>query len=433
LIPVVPSPTEVIAMAIEDDVLVIGGGIAGVASAIAAAGAGARTRLVTYKESTLGNSSGLVDVLGYAPGDDAPLSDPYDGFEELPDAHPYSKVGPEAVREGMSLFDDAVGDHYLGAHSEANALVPTHSGSIKPTARYPRSTAPGLVSDDRDMLLIGIDSVTGFDAPMAAEHLDAVGVPFNVRGETVRFPKSFPQDADVTRYARALDRNEPIGDGTVRQVLASRVEDVHENGARIGFPALLGDSRHQDVRTELQDRLGVDVFEVPTGPPSLPGLRLEDALYDAAEDAGVRITSGNPIVDYDAENGRVEQVIMDRMGSKVPYEAEQYVLATGGAIGGGIESDRDVVEEAIFGLPVDRPDDRYDWFEDDVWGDHLYTEFGISVDDDLRPVAGEEVQFENVRAAGNVIGGYDFATEKSGCGVSLATGYVAGTEAGEVS
>jgi len=419
-------------MAISDDVLVIGGGIAGLTSAIAAAKTGAQTRLVTHKQSTFGNASGLVDVLGYAPGEDTPLSDPYDAFERLPAEHPYSKVGADAVREGLALFDDAVGEEYRGDHAETNALVPTHAGSVKPTARYPRSVAPGLASDDRDTLLVGIDSVTGFDAPMAAEHLERVGVPFDVRGETVRFPKSFPQDTDVTRYARALDRNEPTDDGPVRTVLADRVDDHLEDERRVGFPAVLGDSRHEIVRTELQDRLGIDVFEVPTGPPSLPGLRLEDTLYEAAEDAGVRITSGNPIVDYDADSGRVEQVLMDRLGSEVAYEAQQYVLATGGAVGGGIESDRDVVEESIFGLPVEHPDDRYEWFDDDVWGDHSYTKFGVSVDADLRPVAGEDVQFENVRAAGTVIGGYDFATEKSGCGVSLATGYVAGNQAGEL-
>lgn len=427
-----PSQTGVITVAINDDVLVIGGGIAGLTSAIAAAKTGAQTRLVTHKQSTLGNASGLVDVLGYAPGEDTPLSDPFAAFERLPDEHPYSKVGADAVRDGLALFDDAVGDAYLGDHAETNALVPTHAGSVKPTARYPRSIAPGLASDDRDTLLIGIDSVTGFDAPMAADHLERVGAPFDVRGETVRFPKSFPQDADVTRYARALDRNESTDDGPVRTVLADRVDDHLDDERRVGFPAVLGDSRHETVRTELQDRLGVDVFEVPTGPPSLPGLRLEDALYEAAEDAGVRITSGNPIVDYDADDGRVEQVLLDRLGSEVAYKAQQYVLATGGAVGGGIESDRDVVTESVFGLPVEHPEDRYEWFDDDVWGDHSYTKFGIAVDADLRPVAGEEVQFENVRAAGNVIGGYDFATEKSGCGVSLATGYVAGNKAGEL-
>lgn len=421
-------------MAINDDVVIIGGGLAGLASAIAAAESGARTRLVSYKESTLGNSSGLIDVLGYVPESDEPLADPYEAIDELPETHPYRKVGAAAIREGLSLFDDAVEDRYAGEHAETNALLPTHAGAVKPTARYPTSTAPGLASDDRDMLLVGVDSVTAFDAPMAAEHLEAVGVPFDVRGVTVEFPKSFREDADLTRYARALDRNEPIDSTTVRAELASRIAEHREDEPRVGIPAILGDTHHQSVLNELQDRLGADVFEVPTGSPSLPGLRLEDALYTAAEDAGVRLTAGYPIVDYEGENGTVERVIMDRLGSEVAYEADQYVLATGGLVSGGIESDRDGVEEPIFDLPVEYPEDRYDWFEDDVWGDHSYTKFGVTVDEDLRPVdADGTIQFDNLRAAGSVIGGYDFPTEKSGSGVSLATGYVAGSDAGGVS
>ncbi|MUV61177.1 FAD-binding protein, partial [Halobacterium sp. CBA1126] len=54
-------------MAIDSEVLVVGGGLAGLTSALAAARAGADTRLVSYKQSTLRHASGLVDVLGYAP------------------------------------------------------------------------------------------------------------------------------------------------------------------------------------------------------------------------------------------------------------------------------------------------------------------------------------------------------------------------------
>jgi glycerol-3-phosphate dehydrogenase subunit B len=50
----------------------------------------------------------------------------------------------------------------------------------------------------------------------------------------------------------------------------------------------------------------------------------------------------------------------------------------------------------------------------------------------LRPTDPDgAVEFENLRAAGAVLGGADFAAEKSGCGISLATGYAAGRNAGE--
>jgi len=71
--------------------------------------------------------------------------------------------------------------------------------------------------------------------------------------------------------------------------------------------------------------------------------------------------------------------------------------------------------------------------DDDAFGDHPFTRFGVETDDRLRPLdARGEPVFDNLRAAGAVLGGYDFAAEKSGSGVSIATGYAAGRAAAEV-
>ena len=108
------------------------------------------------------------------------------------------------------------------------------------------------------------------------------------------------------------------------------------------------------------------------------------------------------------------------------------MLATGGLVGKGVRSDRERAFEPIFDCHVPHPADRYDWFVDDVFGDQPYARFGLPVDRDLRPLdAGDALEFANLRAAGAVLGGYDFAAEKSGGGVSLATGYVAGRRAAE--
>ncbi|WP_242493309.1 glycerol-3-phosphate dehydrogenase subunit GlpB, partial [Haloarcula hispanica] len=196
-------------MAIESEVLVIGGGLGGLTSALAAAREGADVRLVSYKQSTLRQASGLVDVLGYTPDGDGPLTDPYEAIPSLPEAHPYRKVGVQTVRDALSLFDDAV-PTYEGDHTDANALLPTHGGSIKPTARYPAGASAGLASDTRDTLLVGIEEMVDFDAPHVAAHLDATGVPFDVRGETIRFPGDLRADAKVTRYAKLLDTNSEV-------------------------------------------------------------------------------------------------------------------------------------------------------------------------------------------------------------------------------
>ena len=423
-------------MAIEADVLVIGGGLAGATAALAAADEGAQVRLVSDKQSTLRHASGLIDVLGYTPAGDGPLVDPFDALADLPEGHPYERVGLEAIREALSFFDEVAGDAYDGGHTDANALVPTHGGTVKPTARYPVSTAAGLASDDRDTLLVGFETLPDFAAPLAAAHLEAAGAPFAARGVTLRFPGIVRDDATVTRYAHLLDRDEAVttaaGETTARAALADTVRTHLEDESRVGFPAILGDERADAVRTDLAQRLGVDAFEVPMGPPSLPGLRLEDLLYDALADAGVRVTTGVPVVEYETDaDRRIEHVVVDRNGAEIPHRADQYVLATGGLVGKGVRSERERVFEPIFDCHVPHPADRYDWFVDDVFGDQPYARFGLPVDRELRPLdTDDEREFANLRAAGTVLGGYDFAAEKSGSGVSLATGYVAGQRAG---
>jgi len=422
-------------VAIDSEVLVVGGGLAGLTSALAAARAGADTRLVSYKQSTLRHASGLVDVLGYTPDGDGPLADPFDAIPDLPDSHPYRTVGVDTVREAMALFDDAV-PRYRGAHTDANALVPTHGGTVKPTARYPAGASAGVASDDRDALLVGFEALPDFDAPQAAAHLDAAGVPFDVRGATIRFPGDLRTDAKVTRYAKLLDADGAVPvDGRerpVREALAERVNAELDGEARVGFPAILGDDDAAGVREALADDLGAAVFEVPAGPPSLPGLRLEDALFDALDAAGASFETGNPVVDFDADGGRVERVFVEKNGARIPYAADQYVLATGGLVGKGVESDRERVREPIFDCHVAHADDRYEWFDDDAFGDHAFARFGVATDDSLRPEADDgSTEFENLRAAGSVLGGYDFAAEKSGSGVSIATGYAAGNAAAE--
>jgi glycerol-3-phosphate dehydrogenase subunit B len=427
--------TGVPTVAIESEVLVIGGGLAGAASALAAARAGADVRLVSYKQSTLRQASGLVDVLGYTPGGDGPLRDPFAAIPDLPVEHPYRTVGVATVREALGMFDDLVPD-YRGDHTDTNALVPTHGGTVKPTARYPAAAAAGLASDDRDALLVGFEAVVDFDAPHAGAHLAAAGVPFDVRGVTVSFPGDLRADAKVTRYAKLLDADATVSvdgrDRPVREALAERVGRHLDGESRVGFPAVLGDDDPAGVRRSLGETLGVDVFEVPMGPPSLPGMRLADALFSALDAAGVSIETGNPVVDYEGD-GRVEQVFVEKNGARIPNSADQYVLATGGLVGKGIESDREGVREPVFDCHVPHPSDRYDWFDTAAFGDHPFAGFGVETDERLRPLdADGNVEFDNLRAAGSVLGGYDFAAEKSGSGVSLATGYAAGRESGEV-
>lgn len=448
-------------MAIDSEVLVVGGGLAGITSAIAAAREGADVRLVCHKRTSLRQASGLIDGLGYVPTrTDAansepitqrrkdfrtvrstrgeytgPLVVPFEGIKELPPTHPYSILGSEALREGLALFDEITGEMYLGSHTEKNALVPTFGGTIKPTARYPRAVAAGLASDSRPMAVVGFRSQTEFDARMVADSLELADVPFPVTGAEVEFAGAFGADAKITRIAKALDHDESIDGTPARQALAEAVSSHIGDAERVGFPALLGDDHTADVRADLGDRLGADVFEIPMGPPSLLGLRLEDRLYDALDAEGVRFETGNPVVGYETradDPSRIAAAKVSHKGREVPYHAERFVLATGGFVGKGLDSDRERVQEPVFDCHIPQPDDRYDWFVDDAFGDHPYARFGVRPNESMQPLdADGDPEFENLYAAGSVVGGADIAREKSASGVSLATGVVAGRMAAD--
>jgi glycerol-3-phosphate dehydrogenase subunit B len=421
----------VASVAVEQDVLVVGGGLAGQIAALGARRTGARTRLVSEAASTLEQASGLVDVLGYTPAGEGPLADPLAAIPELPESHPYSRVGREAVERGLGVFDEITGERYCGEHTRANALVPTHGGRVKPTARYPAATAAGLASDERETLLVGFARLTEFDAPLAAAHLCSATPP-TVRGVTVEFPVEVSADAEATRFARLLDRDTGEGVECLRRELAERIATELDGEARVGLPAVLGLDDAAAVRREIEGRLPADLFEVPMGPPSVPGMRLEALLWDTLDEAGVLVETGTPVVGFESEGDRVASVTVDRNGTERVYTADQYVLATGGLVGRGLDSDRERVREPVFDCHVAHPADRYDWFEGDAFGDHPFARFGLDPDDQLRPRdAAGDPEYANLRAAGSVLGNYDFAAEKSGSGVSLATGHHAGRLAGE--
>ena len=416
---------------IGTEVLVVGGGLAGSVAALSAAREGAQVTLVSKSESTLQQASGLVDVLGRVDGD--LVADPFAAIENLADDHPYSVVGTDALRGGLALLDDVAGDRYRGG--DRNALVPTTQGTVKPTLRYPASVAPGVAGDGRETLLVGISTDPDFDAKRAAESLDGT-VPGDVRGVTVRFPR-LRDDAKRTRYAKLLTEDDEFRDALVEKI-APKVDGAD----RVGFPAVFGEDP-AFVRAELEERFDaagepVSVFEVPTGPPSIPGTRLRDLLRHELEAAGVELVTGVPVVDFEAEPAAdgndagelVTKVVVDRNGARVPYAPEQVVLATGGLVGEGIDSERDRVYEPIFDLHVPHPEDRYDWSAEGAFGDHAFARFGVRIDTDGRALdAGGAVAFENLRAAGAVVGGTDTAAQKAASGVSLATGWRAGTRA----
>jgi len=290
---------------------------------------------------------------------------------------------------------------------------------VKPTARYPAAAEAGIASDDRPTLIVGFRSLTEYDARAFAGRLEAAGVPFDVAGAEVEFAEAFRADTKITRLAKALDHDEAIDGVPAREALAKAVgphlhDVVDEAGGdrveRVGFPAFLGDQEGDAVRAELADRLGADVFEIPMGPPSLRG---SGWRTDCTTRSTTRASGSRPGIRSSASRPR--RTARSRRLRSTGRAAERRPTApTPSYSRPAGSSERARLEprgrpRACVRLHVEQPADRYEWFVDDAFGDQPYARFGVRIDEDGRVLDADGSAYENVFAAGGVVGGADVA------------------------
>jgi glycerol-3-phosphate dehydrogenase subunit B len=201
-----------------------------------------------------------------------------------------------------------------------------------------------------------------------------------------------------------------------------------EADERVGVPAVLGLRSAHTTWQGLETRLGHTVFEVATLPPSIPGIRLFDAMAQQLRDAGTRIVLGVRAVGARANAGRIEAIEVANATGTVSHPTGSVVLATGGFASGGLELDSfGATRETVFDLPligipaVDRVRFAPGYFDEQP----LATA-GVAPDSLMRPVdAGGDPVYANLHAAGAILGGAVPWKEKSGSGISVASGYAA--------
>jgi glycerol-3-phosphate dehydrogenase subunit B len=404
------------------DTVVIGAGLAGLTAALRLSDEGQKVVVLAKGVGSIQLGPATIDVLGYAPD---LVESPWralPGFlADHPD-HPYAVLGRDVVSDAIAwLVERLDALDYIGG-LERNLLLATPVGVLKPTAAAPRSMAAGDLRADARVTVIGLRELKDFFPAYLADNLAGDARPgISARVVEVRVPAG---EADVTPLGFAQRFDDPQWRKAVIADLQGRVDERDA----LGFPAVLGFFDHATAWEELRDGLSGRVFEIPTLPPSIPGMRLFRAFKDALRARGARLVVGAEVRAFTGSAGRVDAVTTFAAGRTLDYRGRRVVVATGGFGAGGLEMDsRWQVREPIFGLPVTgvppAPDER---FGADVFGEHRMSRAGIAVDGGLRPVdTNGEPLFTNLHVAGAMLAGALPWREKSGDGISLASGYAA--------
>jgi len=302
-----------------------------------------------------------------------------------------------------------------------NLLAPTALGTLRAAALTPESQSLSRIRPNARVGVAGIEGFRDFSAQLAA-----AGKLWH-RPVTV-LPDLPPPSPPARRELYSTDLALQFDGREALHQLARRWTVPLHGVEALLMPAVLGWHHHAEVHRTLEQELGIPIVEIPTLPPSVPGLRLERALHLAAQAAGVQYVEGSRALGRVAgrtRGRRADAVAALTQGGMRLFPAQAVILATGGALHGGwrLNSDGEG-RESVFGLPLAHRPDAGEWTATKMTSSQPYAYFGVRVDRDLRPLAADgSTAFENVFAVGGLLSGADRTRDGSRQGIDLATAY----------
>lgn len=400
------------------DVIVIGAGLAGLSAALFAANQGASTLLVSYGRGSLGLSTGCIDIWkSGAPSHSLP---------KIKGNHPYALVGYPFIRESIASFksiSQQAGYELHGKLSE-NIQLTSLLGTSKITCLAPYSLQNGRLNLKQPITLGYFQSFRDFSPFIIKQNLERSGFKIASIIELPLFDIPHNRDTYSTDLAHLFE--DPSWRDEIIRSWRPHLTGVN----RLALPAILGIRRHHSIIEELENELETNIFEIPTLPPVISGMRLERALRESLYSKQVEIIEGSRAIgriDGRSRGQRVRGIMLQTPGGPRVFDSKSVILAAGGLLNGGLVALRGKhIKESVFDLPVPIDPDIDLWTENNPLKPQPYARMGVRVDKDMRPLSdGQQPIFENLYAAGGIIGGSDRSSEGSRQGIDIATAYCA--------
>jgi len=413
---------------IKTDLAIIGSGMAGMAAAMFAANRGIPA-VVAGGAGTFEYASGLLDLWGLTHPGQGYCKDPWQGLGQISESwpcHPFLKIPEPYIKQAFEELIAVLKKHgldYTGLPRE-NSRIITAFGTTKPTYRLPVTMADNATAfkEKPPTLLLDFNGLREFRAKFVQQVLASAWP--HIKVAAIDFPQTSQRSELFTPLmAQAMETEQ------VQDKFAAAVKPLLKDELFLGLPAILGINRSQDILKRLQGILGVKIFEIPTSPVSVPGIRLKETFKNALTGTCVTLLPNQRVIlaSSKPQGFCLETNSQSSIGT-TQIQAKNCLLATGRFLSNGLVSDPKGIQESVFNLRVDQPATREQWHGKNYFDPkgHAVNLAGLPTDENFRPMGKDNSPaHENLYAAGSILAGQDWMRNRSGAGLSIASAFCA--------
>ena len=365
------------------DTVIIGGGLAGLTAGISLQEAGQKVAIVSAGQNSMHFFSG--------------------NFED---------AGP--VRERVSAL-------FAAAGVRTNAL---DGVQLMPMGKFQPVT---LTLEDvtvfqeehvaEKALIVNFTGFHDFFGTFLAEALEKAGTTCRIR--FVRLPEMehlrlSPSEMRSVNIARTMDEHWEKVVADIRVLLKD--EDL------ILLPQVFG-LKDASVLDKIRTALPARVAFVGTMPPSVPGIRTQMLLKRRFEVLGGTFLLGDEVTSAALHEGIVSSITTRNLDTARLF-ADHFVLASGGCFSKGLVTTPTQAYEPLFGLDIDYPEERKDWYDADFFARQPFMDFGVKTDAALHGLKdGEPVR--NLFCIGSVLGNTRKEDYGTAAGLAIRSAFAA--------
>ncbi|BFU60582.1 MULTISPECIES: glycerol-3-phosphate dehydrogenase subunit GlpB [Rodentibacter] len=413
------------------DVVIIGGGLAGLTCGIALQQRGKRCVIINNGQAAIDFASGSLDLLSRMPSGSAVenLKENLTALCNILPAHPYSLLGAEKVLEKAGAFQvlaESLNLDLIGS-CEKNHLRVTGLGGLRGSWLSPNSV-PMVQGNNafphKRIAVLGIEGYHDFQPQLLAANL-VLNPQFThceVNGGFLNIPQ-LDELRQNAREFRSVNIAQLLEHKLAFDDLVKEIVESAQGAEAVFLPACFG-LENQEFMTALRSATKLALFELPTLPPSLLGMRQRIQLRRQFESLGGLMMNGDSALEARFEGDRVRG-IMTRLHENEEITADNFVLASGSFFSKGLVAEFDKIYEPVFeadiiGVEGFNDKDRLSWTDSRFSNPQPYQSAGVAINRYC------QVQkcgrfLTNLYAIGNVIGGFNALELGCGSGVAVVT------------